>query len=123
MQAALIQHTLASWRFILLFSFPPFLWALFIDQLNAAGLFIVLLCGIVWFACWRLWLDERYFRVISEENNAMAGEILHVIWGREKLKRHTLLHRQQGALTLFRKTQWLTGVLWVAWLLAGLWGR
>lgn len=120
LQASLIQQTLASWRFFLLFSCPPLLWALVIVQLNLAGIFILLLCGMVWFGCWRLWLDERYFRLINEENNDLAGEALHTIWRRKKLEHREFAQRQQGALTLFRKTMWLTGIMWLSWLIAAL---
>ncbi|AOR58617.1 hypothetical protein [Pectobacterium parmentieri] len=121
LQAYLIQQTLASWRFFLLFSAPPFMWGLFIAQMSLPGIFIVFLCGIVWFGCWRLWLDERYFRFISEENNEIAGEVLHFIWCREKLQQRTFADRQRGTLNLFRHTMRLTGMLWVVWLMVGLW--
>lgn len=117
----LMRQTLASWRFLLLFSIPPCVWGLFIASLNLAGIVIVILCAIVWFGCWRLWLDERYFRFISEANNDIAGEALYSIWGREKLQQCTFADRYQGALNVFRQTMWFTGMLWVVWLVMALW--
>lgn len=114
----LIQHTLKSWRFFLLFSVPPVLWVVFVEAPALPRLFIAVLCGMVWFGCWRLWLDTRYFTCMSEDNNALAGEALFVIWRREKLQRLTFAERQRGALKQFRRTMWLTGGLWIAWLAA-----
>lgn len=119
LQTSLVQQTLGSWRFFLLFSIPPFMWGLFFSALSLSGIFIVFLCGIVWFGCWRLWLDERYFKFLKEENNEIAGEVLHFIWCRERLKRRTFAHRQQGALKLFRLTMWFSGILWIVWLVVG----
>ncbi|HHD7445163.1 TPA: hypothetical protein ACOVFI_004298 [Citrobacter braakii] len=115
--ALLVQQTLQSWRFLLLFSVPPLIWGLFVVPLEVSGLIIVLLCAGVWIGCWRLWLDERYFRLINVENNALAGDILHVIWGRKKLSHLTYAQRLLGALKLFRYTLQFTGILWVVWLI------
>lgn len=121
LQASLLQQTLKSWRFLLLFSVPPLVWGLFVVPLVLPGVFIVFLCGIVWVGCWRLWLDEHYFSLISEENNELAGEVLRVIWCRKRLQQLAFAERQLGALNLFRRTMWLTGVLWLVWLMTLLW--
>ncbi|MEO3991206.1 hypothetical protein [Pseudocitrobacter cyperus] len=77
----------------------------------------MLLVGLVWFGCWRLWLDSRYFRWIDEENNQAAGEALCYIWHRERLRVLTFSERQSGALKQYRLTMRLTGIMWLMWVL------
>lgn len=121
LQTRFVQQTLKSGRFFLLFSIPPMTWVIFADPLVFPRIFIALLCGIVWFGCWRIWLDEHYFMLMSEENNHLAGEALFAIWRREKLQKLAFVERQRGALNLYRRTMWSTGVLWMTWLMALLW--
>ncbi|AHG20278.1 membrane protein [Chania multitudinisentens RB-25] len=118
LQSLLVQQTLKSWRFFLLFSVPPMVWVIFVAPPVLPRVFITLLCGIVWFGCWRLWLDAHYFKFMSDENNELAGEVLFVIWRRERLQKLTFVERQSGALKQYRRTMWLTGALWAAWLMA-----
>ena len=112
----LLRNTLASWRFILLFSLPPMVWALFVASPGVVRAVIALLCAVVWFGCWRLWLDQRYFSLINKQNNKQAGNALYFIWRRERLKALTLAERQSGALRQCRKTLCLVTVLWAFWL-------
>lgn len=116
LQSGLLRHTLASWRFILLFSLPPLAWVLFVAPPGILRTVIALLCAIVWFGCWRLWLDERYFSLITAQNNSQAGEALCFIWRRERLKTLTLADRQSGALKQCRHTLCLVAALWAFWL-------
>jgi len=118
LQSLLVQQTLKSWRFFLLFSVPPMMWVIFVAPSALPRVFIALMCSIVWFGCWRLWLDAHYFRLINEENNELAGDVLFVIWRRERLQRLTYVERQLGALRQYRCTIWFTGSLWGAWLMA-----
>lgn len=78
---------------------------------------IALLCAIVWFGCWRLWLDARYFSLLNVQNNVQAGEALFAIWQRDKLKTLSLTERQAGALAQFRRTLYWVAALWAAWLM------
>lgn len=116
LQSGLLRHTLASWRFILLFSLPPMAWVLFAAPPGILRAIIALLCAVVWFGCWRLWLDERYFSLVTAENNTQAGEALCFIWRRERLKTLTLVDRQAGALKQCRHTLCLVAALWAVWL-------
>lgn len=114
----LLQHTLASWRYFLLFAIPPLLWAMFAEPPGVMRAVIVLLCGIVFFGCWRIWLDARYFTLITQENNEHVGEALAFIWRRARLCELTLTERQQGALKQLRYTLVAVAATWVMWLLA-----
>lgn len=118
LQSRFVEKTLNSWRFFLLFSVPPLVWVIFTTPPGVVRFVIVLLTGIVWLGCWRLWLDVQYFTLTNQENNAQVGAILFFIWRRERLQALSLVARQQGALTQCRRTLWLTGVLWVIWLIA-----
>lgn len=114
----LLQHTLASWRYFLLFAIPPLLWAMFIAPPGVMRAVIVLLCGIVFFGCWRIWLDARYFTFITQENNDHAGEAMAFIWRRTRLRELTFIERQQGALKQLSLTLVAVAATWVMWLLA-----
>ncbi|MCU6173130.1 hypothetical protein [Citrobacter cronae] len=116
LQYALLRHTLASWRFMLLFSLPPMAWVLFVSPSGILRAVIALLCAVVWVGCWRLWLDERYFSLVTAENNTQAGEALCFIWRRERLKTLTLVDRQTGALKQVRHTLCMVAVQWAFWL-------
>lgn len=118
LQHRLLQHTLASWRYLLLFATPPLLWAMFIAPPGVMRAVIVLLCGIVFLGCWRIWLDARYFTLITQENNEHVGEALAFIWRRARLRELTFIERQQGALKQLRRTLMAVAATWVMWLLA-----
>jgi len=116
LQHRLLQHTLASWRYLLLFTIPPLLWAIFIAPPGVMRAVIVLLCGIVFFGCWRIWLDARYFTLITQENNDQAGEALAFIWRRARLRELTFIERQHGALKQLRRTLMVVAATWAMWL-------
>ncbi|MBL4277298.1 hypothetical protein H8F10_05080 [Vibrio fluvialis] len=118
LQMSLVLRTLSSWRFLLLFTFPPMMWVLFVASPGAFRVAVALLCGIVWFGCWRLWLDGRYFALISLENNTQAGAALNFIWRRERLTRLSLVERQQGAIKQLRRTLIVAAIMLGVWLVA-----
>lgn len=118
LQMSLLLRTLSSWRFLLLFTFPPMTWVLFVASPGAIRVAVALLCAIVWFGCWRLWLDGRYFALISLENNTQAGDALNFIWQRERLTRLSLVERQQGAIKKLRRTLIVAAITWGVWLVA-----
>lgn len=118
LQHRLLQHTLASWRYLLLFATPPLLWAMFIAPQGVMRAVIVLLCEIVFFGCWRVWLDARYFTLITQENNEHVGEALAFIWRRARLRELTFIERQQGALKQLRRTLMAVAATWAMWLVA-----
>ena len=117
LQARLLMQTLNSWRFFLLFTFPPMAWALLLSPPGILRTMIAMMSGIVWFGCWRLWLDAQYFSLINEENNEQAGEVLCFIWQREKLLTLTLAGRRQGALKQCQRTLYWVAILWLGWLM------
>ena len=118
LQRDLLLSTLASWRYFMLLTSPPLLWVMFIAQPGLIRVIVALLCAICLVGCWRMWLDARYFRLITPANNALAGEVLREIWRRETLCGLGLITRQQGALKQLRRTMFANGVLWGLWLLA-----
>lgn len=118
LQHELLSHTLASWRFFLLFTLPPAAWVIFISPPGVLRVGIALLCGMVCFGSWRIWLDRRYFALITQENNPQAGDALFVIWRRERVRTLMLSERQQGALKQFRCTLVTIAALWGIWLFA-----
>lgn len=69
-------------------------WAIVVAPSGVLRAVIALLCAIVWFGCWRLWLDARYFSLLNVQNNVQAGEALYVIWQRDKLRTLSLTERR-----------------------------
>ncbi|ENT8919006.1 hypothetical protein [Salmonella bongori] len=118
LQRDLLSHTLASWRFFLLFTLPPGVWVIFISPPGSLRVVIALLSGMACLGSWRIWLDRRYFALITLENNFQAGEGLFIIWRRERVRAITLSERQQGALKQFRRTLVTIAALWGIWLFA-----
>lgn len=113
----LLTKTLNSWRFFLLFTLPPLAWIFFVVPSGIPCILIALMTGIIWFRCWRLWLDAQYFSLINEDNNEQAGEALCFIWQRETLRTLTLVGRRYAALKQCRHTLYWVAILWLAWLL------
>lgn len=118
LQRRVLQQTLTSARYLLFFTVPPVLWAMFVAPPGTLRVIVVLLSGIIGYACWRLDLDARYFSVISPQNNMPAGQALFFIWRRERLRELSYTDRQYGALKQLRRTLALVAVLWGLWLLA-----
>jgi hypothetical protein len=118
LQAALLERTLESWRFLLLMAAPPLLWTIFAASPGALRVMIALLSAASGYGCWRLWLDVGYLARFSEAQNQRAGEALAFIWQREKLTRLSFTERQQGAVRQLRYTIIITALLWALWLLA-----
>jgi len=116
LRSDLLIHTLNSWRFFLLFTLPPLAWCLFVASPGILRVMIALLSGIVWFSCWRLWLDAGYFSLIVADNNAQAGKALAFIWQRDRLHDLAFTERQQGALKQCRRTLYWLAFLWGSWL-------
>ncbi|WP_156292511.1 hypothetical protein [Serratia oryzae] len=118
LQAALLERSLASWRFLLLMAAPPLLWVIFAASPGAPRAVTALLSGATGYGCWRLWLDAGYFARFSEADNQRAGDALALIWQREKLAHLSFAERQQGAVRQLKRTILITALLWVLWPLA-----
>lgn len=118
LQHHLVQYTLASWRYCALSAVPPLLWATFVAPQGVMRAILVLLCGIVFYGCWRMWLDRRYLSQITRDNNLQAGEALFSIWRRERVRKLSLAERQRGALKHLNRTLPIVGATWVIWMLA-----
>ncbi|HCL5251080.1 TPA: hypothetical protein N2G30_004686 [Salmonella enterica] len=91
---------------------------IFISPPGALRVVTALLSGMVCFGSWRIWLDMRYFALITQENNDQAGEGLFIIWRRERLRMLTLSERQKGALNQLRRTLIMIAAMWGIWLFA-----
>ncbi len=115
---ALLCCSLASWKFFLPLAALPVLWALIVLPHGWLQILLVINGGYCAFGCWRLWLDERYFALITEQYNALAGDALAFIWQRERLGRLTLEERETGARRQLHHTLKATMLAWVLWLIA-----
>ncbi|HDT6507191.1 TPA: hypothetical protein QFV83_000466 [Klebsiella aerogenes] len=118
LQQQLLRRTLASARYLVFFAVPPVLWAVFVAPPGALRAVITLLSGLVGYNCWRLDLDARYFVLVRQDNNVLAGKALFFIWRRERLRRLSFTERQHGALKQFHYALAIVAILWAIWLLA-----
>lgn len=117
-RAALLTHSLASWKFFLPLGMLPLLWAMTVLPAGWLQIIVVINAGYIAFGCWRLWLDEGYFRILNQDSYAEAGETLAFIWQRERLSTLTLTEREQGARRQLHLTMKATMLAWGLWVLA-----
>lgn len=118
---SILHATLGSWRLLWGATLPPLCVALLLPtSWVMAGLFLFV--GVVWYYCWRLWLDQQYVRLLLE---GMAhdtfGSGLTSVWRRERLRSLSMAQRQQGALRYLKRTLLMTASLWALAALSLLW--
>ncbi|BET43281.1 hypothetical protein [Atlantibacter hermannii] len=107
----ILRIHLASWRYFAALTLPPLGVAMqspdAIMNITLWGLFL-----IVHYYCWRMWLDERLFRLINSEQDLSAfDDGMAVLWPVKKRHR-PLEQRREGASQLFHRALWATGALW-----------
>lgn len=117
----ILHATLGSWRLLWCATLPPLCVALLSPtSWVMAGLFLFV--GVVWYYCWRLWLDQQYVRLLLE---GMAydtfGSGLASVWRQERLRSLSMAQRQQGALRYLKHTLLMTASLWALAALSLLW--
>ncbi len=113
MTSRIMRIHLASWRYFALLTLPPLVVALLYPH-SALSVALWALFLITHYYCWRLWLDERLFRLLNKENDLVSfDDGMARLWSIKKPGR-SLEERWQGASRLFHRTLWATGALWAA---------
>ncbi|WP_058910904.1 hypothetical protein [Entomohabitans teleogrylli] len=107
---------LASWRYLSALTLPPLLQVVLAPSPGGA-----LLLGLILLAhyfCWRLWLDERLFRVLRADHASTFDAALAALWKTTPgAAPRTMAQRWQGARRLLRQALGATLALWALWLL------
>ncbi|MCG8709380.1 hypothetical protein JHU04_002625 [Brenneria sp. 4F2] len=117
----IMQIHLSSWRYLALLTLPPL--AIALNFLCAPqSVLLLILFFLTHYFCWRLWLDERLFRLLnSVDDLAPFDEGMSRLWSIKQGETRTLAERWLGARRLLRRAIWATVVLWVASLILVLW--
>lgn len=109
----IMQIHLSSWRYFALLTLPPLVLAFnLLYSLESMVLLILFLS--THYYCWRLWLDERLFTLLENENDlVMFDEGMSYLWSMKPGKTRTLPERWKGARKLFYRAIFSTAVLWL----------
>ncbi|EPY5345325.1 hypothetical protein ACXDSS_004501 [Klebsiella quasipneumoniae] len=108
-----ISSQLASWRYFLLMALPP--------------LFIAALCPVSWvrfsvglalmllgYYCWRMFLDEKLFALLSEGVNISdVDRGVALLWKKEGSEKREWQSRIQGTGKLVQRAGILLLIVWV----------
>ncbi len=106
---------LSSWRYLAALTLPPIVFVL-VSQPSLVVLPLIFLALLVHYFCWRLWLDERLFKLLTDEEGiAVFDTAMAVLWGKPKGKERSLGERWKGAKALLHKALLSTVILWVMW--------
>ena len=108
----IIHIHLSSWRYFAALALPPLV--LIFNLLFSAG--CVLLMGLFFFFfyyCWRLWLDERLFKLIENEHDLIEFDNGMAHFGvKRKGNTRSLVERWSGAKAIFFKAIFSLLALW-----------
>lgn len=118
----LVIH-LASWRYLAALTLPPLLFVA-VSPTGPGSLALLAMALWVHYCCWRLWLDERLFRVLPEGSDDIAAfdVALRVLWGAKAGDTpRTLMQRWAGARRLLYRALAATLGLWGLWILVLWW--
>lgn len=110
--------SLRSWRYILAAALIAYLFTavLFLQQLSAFFGSVSLISGLITlFFCWRLWMDEQFFRLFyqNEADRERFDLAIRTLWSKE-MKPRTLEERWAGVRKLIYRgwasvaLQWLS---------------
>lgn len=109
----IVQIHLASWRYFAALTLPPL--ALMSNLLySALCLPLILLFFITHYYCWRLWLDEQLFSLLSKEqdfNNFDSGMVK--LWPKKFICGRPLEDRLRSIKALFIRALFSLVFLWL----------
>jgi len=109
----IMQIHLASWRYFALLTLPP-LGLAFSLLYSYQSVVLMLLFLIVHYYCWRLWLDERLFQLLSDESQLVAFDNgMEFLWAKKFRETRTLAARWKGTKRLFYRAMISLVSLWL----------
>ena len=109
----IVQIHLASWRYFAALTLPPL--ALILNLLHSAlSLPLMVLFFITHYYCWRLWLDERLFALLNNEDDlAEFDRGMAQLWPKKFARPRSLADRLHGTRVMFYRAMISLLVLWL----------
>ncbi|MRT40513.1 hypothetical protein GJV09_04150 [Enterobacteriaceae bacterium RIT702] len=109
----IVQIHLASWRYFAALTLPPL--ALILSLIySALSLPLMLLFFITHYYCWRLWLDERLFALLNNEDDlAEFDRGMAQLWPKKFALSRSLADRLHGARVMFYRAMISLLMLWL----------
>lgn len=110
----IVQIHLASWRYFAALTLPPLALILSLFY-SALSLPLMLLFFITHYYCWRLWLDERLFALLNNEDDlAEFDRGMAQLWPKKFACTRSLADRLHGTRVMFYRAMISLLVLWLA---------
>jgi len=113
MTQRILRIHLASWRYFALLTLPPLVLIL-LPPYQLTNMLMMVLFMITHYYCWRLWLDERLFTVLKNEDDlASFDEGMQQLWSSKPGSPRPLNARWRGARKLFFRAIAALLLLWL----------
>lgn len=104
---------LRSWRYLALLTLPPLVLA-FTLLYTPVSAMLLCLFFIAHYFCWRLWLDERLFRLLENDSDlAIFDEGMSKFWPVKSTELRPLAKRWDGARKLLHRALFTVAMLWI----------
>ncbi|MDI9220857.1 hypothetical protein QMZ30_08085 [Pantoea sp. EA-12] len=113
MTKRIVQIHLSSWRYFAALTLPPL--ALILNLFySALSLPLMVLFFVTHYYCWRLWLDERLFGLLkNEEDLAEFDQGMAQLWSKKFARLRSLTDRLLGTRVIFYRAMISLLVLWL----------
>lgn len=109
----IVQIHLSSWRYFALLTIPPLVLA-FNLLYSLESVILLVLFLITHYFCWRLWLDERLFNLLDNENELTAFDAgMSHLWPAKFNRIRSLNERWAGTRGLFFRAMIALTTLWL----------
>ncbi|MBD9661450.1 hypothetical protein [Pantoea sp. PNT03] len=110
----IVQIHLASWRYFAALTLPPLALILSLFYF-ALSLPLMVLFFITHYYCWRLWLDERLFALLNNEDDlAEFDRGMAQLWPKKFARARSLADRLHVTRVMFYRAMISLLVLWLA---------
>lgn len=114
----IIQIHLSGYRYFAILTLPPLLLAFHLLY-SCASVILLVLFFITHYYCWRLWLDERLFRLLNDDHDLAAFDNgMAQLWPKKSVPPRALVQRWRGVRRLFYRAILTLMALWLASLAA-----
>lgn len=113
MTKRIVQIHLSSWRYFAALTLPPL--ALILNLFySALSLPLMMLFFVTHSYCWRLWLDERLFALLNNEDDlAEFDHGMAQLWPKKFARPRSLTDRLRGTRVIFYRAMLSLLVLWL----------
>ncbi|KHN50797.1 hypothetical protein [Pectobacterium fontis] len=110
----IMQIHLSSWRYFAALTLPP-VGLIFTLFFSIDCVILMVLFLLTHYYCWRLWLDEKLFQLLDNENDLSKFDNgMAYLWGKKTCNTRTLAERWRGTRDLFYRAMFSLMALWFA---------